>query len=153
VELALGHFRLHVGEDKKRQTLAAVGPQFVAAALKYPDWERRRNLEIGAGAGEGGVILGRPRAVERFPGDPSGRNRLPEPPRAPQTGHGVEAEPPVRADERVVASALPEGPAGHPIAGYLYFPYKGKTKNLRPVELVYQGPAGTASLVLSGGRR
>jgi hypothetical protein len=148
VELSLGRFRLHVGEKKKRQTLPAVGPQFVAASLKYPDWERRRNLQIGAGAGDGGVILGRPPPVERFPGDPSGRNRLPQPPRAPATEHGVESEPAARADEVVVAGGLPEGPADHPVAGYLYFPYKGKTKDLRPVELEYQGPAGRVTLVL-----
>jgi hypothetical protein len=148
VELSLGHFRLHVGGKKKRQTLAAVGPQFVAASLKYPDWERRRNLEVGAGTGDGGVILGRPPVVERFPGDPSGRRRLPQPPRAPESEQGVETAPAARADEVVVAGGLPEGATGRAVAGYLYFPYKGKTKDLRPVELEYQGPAGRAVLVL-----
>lgn len=148
VELALSHFRLNVREKKKQHVLAALGPQFVAASLKYPDWQQPRNLEVGAGTGSGGVILGRPPAVERFPGDPSGRSRLPAPPRAPETDHGVEAPPPLRADEVVVECGLPEGPASGPVAGYLYFPYKGKTKELRSVELVYEGPAGQAAVRL-----
>src|SRR5687768_12626043 len=111
VEVALSHFRLQVGEKKKREVLPAVGPQFVAASMKYPDWQRQRNLEVGGGIGDQGVILGRPPATERFPGDPTGRSRLPAPPRAPEIDQGIEAPPPVRGDEVVVQCGLPEGPA------------------------------------------
>ena len=50
------------------------------------------------------------------------------------------------AAEVVVRYALPEGEASVPRSGYLYFPYPRKTKDLRSVELVYQGPAGAATL-------
>jgi hypothetical protein len=146
VEVALSHFRLQVGEKKKREVLPAVGPQFVAASMKYPDWQQQQNLEVAGGVGDQGVILGRPPATERFPGDPTGRSRLPAPPRAPEPDQGIEPPPPVRGNEVVVACGLPEGPASGPVAGYLYFPYKGKTKGLRPVELVYEGPAGAATV-------
>jgi hypothetical protein len=146
VAVALSHFRLQVGEKKKREVLPAVGSQFVAASLKYSNWEQQRNLEVAGGVGDQGVIVGRPPATERFPGDPTSRSRLPAPPRAPEPDQSIEPPPRVWGHEVVVACGLPEGPAAGPVAGYLYFPYKGKTKELRPVELVYDGPAGTATV-------
>jgi len=146
IELSLSHFRLEVGEKKKQQVLSAVGPQFVAASLKYPDWQMRPRLEAAGGVGDAGVIVGRPSSVERFPGDPRpGQSRLPAPPRAPNADHGVEPaeQTPVRAEEVVLESALREGPASTATAGYLYFPHRGKTRDLRPVHLVYDGPAGS----------
>jgi hypothetical protein len=148
VQLSLSQFRLQVTEKKKQQTLAAIGPEFVAASLRYPDWQPRRRLEAIAGAGDGGVILGRPPAVERFPGDPTGRSRLPAPPRAPDTDHGIEAPEPVRAEDVVVETALREGITAAPVAGHLYFAWKGKTKDLRLVELICQSPSGSATLRL-----
>ncbi len=148
VPLALSQFRLRVAVKKKQETVPAVAPEFVAASLHYPDWNYRRGAEAAVGAGGGGVILGRPRTVERFPGDPSGRSRLPDPPRAPDANHGVEAPEPVRAEDVVKAAALPEGEAGHPVAGFLFFPWKGKTRDLRSVELLYEGPAGSAPVRL-----
>lgn len=144
VPLALSQFRLRVTQKKKQETLPAIGPEFVAASLHYPDWNYRRGAEAAVGAGDGAVILGRPRTVERFPGDPSGRSRPPNPPRAPDTDHGVEQPEPVRAEDVVNATALREGEADHAVAGFLYFPWKGKTRDLRSVELVYEGPAGSA---------
>ena len=142
------HFSLRVNGSKG--ALSPQSPGFVAAALKYPDWERRRTVEAIAGTGSGGVILGRPPATERFPGDPMpGRTRLPPPPRAPEPENrsGVEKEP-VRAEDVIAESVLPERETSLPISGYLYFPFKGKTKSIRSLELLYQGPAGNAPLRL-----
>jgi hypothetical protein len=50
--------------------------------------------------------------------------------------------------QRVQKAALPEGDRSLPQAGLLFFPYRGKTKNIRSFELVYAGPAGTATLTL-----
>lgn len=89
--------------------------------------------------------------MERFPGDPRpGRTRLPAPSKAPPPdyGAGVDREEPLRADEAVAESALREGEASGPFSGYLYFPFKGKTKSIRSLELLYQGPAGSATLRL-----
>ena len=148
VEVSSGHFTLRLN---KKDVLAPETPGFVAAALKYPDWEYRPRLEAAGGVGDIGVILGRPADVERFPGDPRpGRTRLPAPTKAPapEDRSGVEKPPPLRADEAVVSSALPHGPLKLPVGGYLYFHHKGKTKSIRALELLYQGPAGTATLRL-----
>jgi hypothetical protein len=50
--------------------------------------------------------------------------------------------------QRVQKAALPEGDRALPQAGFIFFPYRGKEKNIRSLELVYAGPAGTATLAL-----
>jgi hypothetical protein len=147
--ISSGQFTLRL--NGKKQLLFAQSPGFVAASLKYPDWERRGTLEVTGGVGDTGVILGRPERVERFPGDPRpGQTRLPAPPKAPapQDPSGLEKEPPVSADEGVVEAALPEGQAAGPVSGYLYFAYKGKLKSIRAIELLYEGPGGKGGLHL-----
>jgi hypothetical protein len=139
-----GHFTLKM--NGKRQVLFAQTPAFVAASLKYPDWERRPSLVAQAGP----VIVGRPEITERFPGDPvPGRTRLPAPPRAPapEDRSGLEKEE-VRPADLVVQAALPEGPAKSEVKGYLYFPYRGAIKKIKSLQLIYRGPAGDADLKL-----
>jgi len=114
----------------------------VAASLKYPDWERRPNLEAEAGVGNAGVIVGRPQTAERFPGDPRpAQQRLPRPPQAPppENRSGLEKPEPVKADELALSAALPEGSARGPVSGYLYFAWKGKPGSIKSLELIYQG--------------
>ncbi len=144
--VSLGQFSLRL--NGKKEAIPSQAPSLVAAGLKYPDWQQRPTLEADAGVGNSEVILGRPPAVGRFPGDPSAR-RLPAPPRAPESNEtGVEKEPPLRAEDAVVESAFPEGELTSPHAGYLYFAFKGKTKSIKSVELIYQGPTGTVTLKL-----
>ena len=50
--------------------------------------------------------------------------------------------------QRVQKAALPEGDRTLPVAGLLFFQYSGKAKSIRSVELIYNGPAGKASLDL-----
>ena len=50
--------------------------------------------------------------------------------------------------QRVQKAALPEGDRALPQAGLIFFSYRGKEKNIRSLELVYAGPAGTATLTL-----
>ncbi len=144
--VSAAHFRLRV--NNKKQTLYSQTPGMVAASLKYPDWHERRGLEGSAGAGNAGVILGTPSS--RFPGDSRDRRRLPAPPRAPEEENrsGIERAPETKAEDAVVGAALPEGPQRGPVAGCLYFPYDGKLKSLKTLELLYEGPRGTASLRL-----
>ncbi len=139
-------FTLHIN---KKDTLYPQSAGFVAASLKYPDWERRRQFEAVAGAGDSAVILGRPPAVGRFPGDPrDSRNRLPPAPKAPASDESHPRPEAVRADEAVEETILAQGEIRRPRSGYLYFPYKGKTTSLRSLELVYHGPAGQTRLKL-----
>lgn len=49
---------------------------------------------------------------------------------------------------RVQKAALSEGERRMPEAGLIFFPHRGKTENLRSIELIYNGPAGKASLTL-----
>ena len=147
--LSAGNFSLRI--NGKKALLMPQTPGIVAASLKYPDWEERSGVEAGVGAGGAGVILGRPRPMERFPDDTRpGRSRLPAPPRAPapEDPSGLGKSPPVSAEELVVATALPEGEFRGPVAGYLYFAHKGKPKSIRSLELLYSGPAGPAALRL-----
>jgi hypothetical protein len=50
--------------------------------------------------------------------------------------------------QRVRKAALPEGDRALPIAGVLFFQYRGKVKNIESMELVYSGSAGKATLSL-----
>jgi len=50
--------------------------------------------------------------------------------------------------QRVQKAALPEGERTLPVAGLLFFQYSGKAKSIRSVDLIYNGPAGKATLEL-----
>jgi hypothetical protein len=127
----------------KKNLILSQLPGFVAGSLKYTDWSRTTQAEAGVGMGNTGVILGRPVPGERFPGDPTNRP-LPRPPRAPE----AEKPEPDKAEEVVIESALPEGEARGPVAGFLYFPFKGKPKSIKSLELLYTAPEGTVTLKL-----
>jgi hypothetical protein len=135
VELAAGQFSLRIN-GKKKDVLHPEAPAFVAASLKHPDWEDPRGLQTDVGLGP--VTIGRPTTVGRFPGD----NREPQPrtpPSAPdQNPAGLQKEASLTAEETVVDAALPEGRAVGTVSGHLYFPYGGKVKSLKSLELIYQ---------------
>jgi hypothetical protein len=50
--------------------------------------------------------------------------------------------------QRVQKASLPEGDRTLPLAGLIFFPYRGNDKNLRSIELLYEGPAGKLALKL-----
>ncbi len=64
----------------------------------------------------------------------------------------VTPKPPVELlrswQQRVGRSALAEGERSLPIAGLIFFQARGKLENMKSVELVYEGPAGKATLQL-----
>ena len=122
----------------KKAVLFAQDPGMVAASLKYADWERRPTLIGSVGMGDADVIIGRPRQTERFPNDPRpGRERLPAPPRVPQKEPDLESEPELKPEEIVTDAAFPERPLNGPASGVLYFAYRGKTKSIKSLELLY----------------
>jgi len=45
-------------------------------------------------------------------------------------------------------AALAQGDRALPQAGLVFFPYRGKVANIRSLELIYEGPAGTVSVTL-----
>src|ERR1035437_6518507 len=50
--------------------------------------------------------------------------------------------------QRVQKATLPEGDRPLPQAGLIYFQYRGAAKGIHSVELMYDGPAGKATLTL-----
>ena len=141
-----GHFTLKV--NGRKQVLFAQPPQFVAAAMKWDDWENRRRMDVSAGVGDATIGMG-PRWEPRFPGD-NRQRRMPAPPQAPQPEHAsvAKAEHPEKAEEVVIETALVEGATAFPVAGYLYFPFKGKPKSIKSLELIYTGLGGGVTLKL-----
>lgn len=131
--------------NSRKPALLPQSSGFVAASLKYSDWDRQRRID----ASVGGIRIGSPQQIPRFPGDPT-RRPLPAPPRAPEpedrSGLGKPPEEP--ADQLVVKWALPEGETAKPVKGFLYFPHKGKPGSVKKLELIYSGPAGDTAIVL-----
>lgn len=50
--------------------------------------------------------------------------------------------------QRIQKAALPEGERTLPVAGLIFFQYRGKSKGIHSVQLIYEGPAGKATLAL-----
>ena len=100
-------------------------PGIVAASVKYPDWTSKPEMTAAAGP----VLIGRPSAVERFPGDR--RNQRGIPGQVAQT-----QEPKVDYGRLIETAALPEGKRNKPTAGFLYFPCDQKLKTIRTVDLL-----------------
>lgn len=142
------HFSLRINE---KQVLLAQTPQMVAASLKYPDWERRPEMNAQASDGERAVILGRRQPVERFPGDPRPtQDRLPAPPRVPEPENrsGQEQQPAMPDHELIADTGLPQRTLTAAAGGYLYFPRRGDFKSIRSLELRYESAAGKVVLKL-----
>ncbi len=143
IDLDTAQFTLRVN---KKTTIEPEGPGYVAASLKYSDWENTRRLDLSGGTGNSTVVYGPPQS-NRFPGDPTVR-----PPRTQplpdDNPAGIEKEPPLSIDERIERAWLPSGEQNLPLAGVVCFPFKGKTKSVKTLELIYKGPAGDVVLKL-----
>lgn len=141
LDVSAGHFRLRINGKNKDLRLPQT-PGMVAASLKYQDWERKPNLQVGGGVGDQTVILGRRRQTPRFPGDRrESDTRLPGPVSSTEQAGGSDTP-----QERVVETALPEGQTAGPIAGHLYFAFPGKPKKIKSLELLYDTGERRASL-------
>ncbi len=126
IRLGASQFRLRL--NGRKELLPSESPGMVAGSLKYGDWNQRP--QVGAQAGP--VILGGPRQDPRFPGD-----RQPDTGRPAPRTNAAEKEPPKTDAEAVVEAALPEGPTLGPTKGLVYFPYRGKMKSLKSIELLW----------------
>ena len=51
-------------------------------------------------------------------------------------------------EQHVEKCVLPEGDRALPQAGLVFFPYRGKAESIHAIELIYNGPAGKATLKL-----
>ncbi len=148
VDIAAGNFTLRINGGQV--LLPPESPGFVAASVRYPDWEQRAVTTASAGLDDKNVTLGAPPPVARFPGDPTaGAPRMPrqEP---PDDIESVGQPKEHRSLEQLVAlAALPEGEARLPRKGCLYFAFKGKLKRIHTLDLLYDDSLGnTATLKL-----
>jgi hypothetical protein len=93
-----------------------------------------------------GYLDSQGRGGSQFPGDSRGSG--PQPPaQAPDPAH-PERDPTETADAALVRTALPEGEFHGPQSGFLYFPFEGKTKKIKSLDLVYQDDAGVLTVKL-----
>ncbi len=147
LNIGAGNFAVRIN-NREKSSIAPDSPGTVAASIKYPDWTQKPGVtpSASAGAGNAGVVYG-PASAPRFPGDPTGGRPLPNP--VPQTDPNVPAKPgEAPIEERVQAAALDEGDRVTPASGLIFFPFRGRIKSIKSLELIYQGPAGTATLKL-----
>ncbi len=137
--VASGHFSLRLNKSKK--PVLPVNPEFAAAMMKHPEWQQRPEFVAGGGLGNADVMVGG-RNPNRVPG---GVSRPVPPAEDPQ---GMRREPPPPLEEILAGASLASGEHRLPTNGYLFFPYRGKLSRLKSIELIYEGPAGSASLEL-----
>lgn len=131
LKISSGDFSLHV-YAKKMTSLPSQPFGMVFRSLKDPVWEDSAAVEAKAKSNSNTSVSTGGKAGEKEPVAPA---RMPiELQRAMQ--------------QRVQKTALPEGDRALPQAGLIFFPYHGKVKGIRSMELVYAGPAGTATLTL-----
>jgi hypothetical protein len=127
-KLSADDFSLRV--NGKKQALPAQPYGMVFESLKDPEWEpvAEKSKSKGGMTGGGG-------------GGGQEGNEPVVPPKMPF---------PLRRamEQRVQKATLPEGDRALPVAGLIYFQYRGKTQNIKSLELVYAGPAGKATLAL-----
>lgn len=121
------HFSLLI--NRKKSPLPAKPFVVVAGTLTDPEWEPPEQPESkksktrfgGGGQSEGS--------------EPAAPVKIPIEVRRAMT-------------QRVQKVVLPEGDRPLPQAGLIFFQYRGKADSIRFVELLYEGPAGKASLKL-----
>ena len=138
VTVSAGQFTLRI--NGKKTPVFPQSPGMVAASIKYPDYERTRPRLV---AQAGPVIIGGTQPVGRFPGDPSARRPPPvsQAPDAPDRG-ATEKEPQLPIEDQVAHAALADEHTTRPRRGLLFFPYQGKTKSIRSLELVCEPGEG-----------
>jgi len=134
LEVVPGAFSLRL--NGKKGLLSPAATTMVAASLQHPEWQTPPHLQAGAGVGNSTVILGAPRQSQTpYPSDP--RSAPPRPRPQDSDPDGLRT-PPVKAEELVVETALPEGQHRGPVSGFLYFPFRGKAGSLKTVELLFE---------------
>ena len=127
--LTVSHADFSIRINGKKVPAPADPYAAVFASLKDPEW----------------VPPGEPKGKSKSGGLSTGGGNDGEPPPAPAK---VPVELKRAMAQRVQKAALPEGDRSLPLAGLIFFQHGGKVQGIRSVELVYEGPAGKATLNL-----
>lgn len=130
VKLSAEDFTLRINGKKTPQPAEPFG--VIRASLKDPEWEPPINTKSQSKTGVSGS------------GDQGGGGKNDPPPEPPKMPF-----PERRAmEQRVLKMTMPEGDRATPVAGLIFFAYRGKVQNIKSLELLYSGPAGKATLNL-----
>jgi len=129
MKISAGDFSLRINGKKAPLPTRPFG--MVLASLKDPEWQppEQAKSKSKTGLNTGGN------------GDQGGSNEPPPPVKIPIEVQRAMAQ-------RVQKATLPEGDRTLPQAGLIYFQYRGGAKGIHSVELIYDGPAGKATLAL-----
>ena len=131
VKLSAEDFTLRI--NGKKQAQPAEPFLVIRPSLKDPEWEPPINNKSKSKTGMTGGG-----------GDEGGGNKNDPPPEPPKMPF-----PERRAmEQRVLKMTMPEGDRATPVAGLIFFSYRGKVQNIKSLELLYNGPAGKATLNL-----
>ncbi len=126
--LSTSDFSLRV--NGKKNVLPGQPYGVVFAALKDPGWAPPESAD--SKSSKNGLSTG---------GGGGGSDPPPAPPKMPFELRRA-------MNLRVQKAALPEGDRPLPVAGLIFFSYRGQGKGIHSVELIYSGPAGKATLEL-----
>ena len=129
IKLSIDDFALRI--NGKKTPLPSQRYGLVVGSLKDPEWEppepaasKSKTSLSGGGGGEQGEAGARPAPV-----------KIPIPVQRAMA-------------QRAQRASLPEGDRSLPQAGLIFFQYRGQTKSIRSIELIYAGPDGNATLTL-----
>jgi len=134
LKISSADFSLRILAKKKMKPLPSEPFGGVLKSLKDPEWEDTAAIELKKAKdekGSGGISTG-------------GQNQDNTPPVAPKMPLPMRRA----MEQRVEKCVLPEGDRSLPQAGVIFFPYHGKAETIHAVELIYDGPAGKATLKL-----
>jgi hypothetical protein len=125
ITLSIGDFSLRI--NGKKTPLSSEPYELVSRSVKDPQWSPPKP------AGE--------KSKSSFGTGGSQDEPPPTPARMPFEMRRALAQ-------HVQRTSLPQGEHALPQAGLLYFAYRGKTENIRSLELIYSSAAGKATLTL-----
>jgi len=127
LKLSAEDFSLRINGKKTALSTQPYG--LVLSNVKDPEWEPPASTS------------GKSKTSVAGSGKEAGDNSPPPPVKVP-----IEVQ---RAMAKNVQKAvLPEGDRALPVAGLIFFQYRGKVKGINSIELIYAGPAGKATLAL-----
>ena len=129
MKISAGDFSLRV--NGKKAALPCLPYGMILSNVKDPEWQPP---EPAKSKSKGGLTSG-------GNGDQADSNAPPPPVKIPIEVQRAMAQ-------RVQKATLPEGDRTLPVAGLIYFQYRGGAKGIHTVELIYDGAAGKATLAL-----
>jgi hypothetical protein len=129
IKISADDFSLRI--NGKKTPLQSLPYGMVLSSVKDPEWEPPEQAKSKS---KGGLS--------------TGGNDQQSDPNAPPPPVKIPIEVQRAMAQRVQKATLPEGDRALPVAGLIYFQYRGKTQGIRSIELIYAGAAGKATLTL-----